>query len=197
MQALDRSLFLYFNGLHSPASDVFWLLMTNNWTWVAFFIPVGYLVFNRYGKQGFWVALCVPLLFLLADQGTNLAKFYFMRPRPCRAEELQGLVHFIAPRCSLYGFWSAHAANATAQIVFFMAIGLVKRPRRRYVYPLFILFALTVSFSRIMVGVHYPGDILTGAAYGALCGLAVYGLYVRFLRKRLTAADRHGNPKNT
>lgn len=51
MQALDRSLFLYFNGLHSPASDVFWLLMTNNWTWVAFFIPVGYLVFNRYGKQ--------------------------------------------------------------------------------------------------------------------------------------------------
>eukprot|EP01031_Cornospumella_fuschlensis_P020041 gene20041-24560_t len=115
MVELDHSLFLFLNGLHSPVSDAFWLVMTGNWAWAAFFIPVAYFVFKKYGKQGFWMALAVPLLFLLADQGTNVAKFWFERPRPCREPALEGLVHFIASHCGLYGFWSAHAANSVAQ----------------------------------------------------------------------------------
>jgi len=184
---LDRSLFLFINGLNVPATDAFWLFATSNWFWIFFFVPTVYFLFKKFGRFGLVVAVCIPVLFLLADQGTNLAKFYFMRPRPCRAEDLTGLVYFIAPRCSPYGFWSAHAANAFAQIAFFICLFNSIRDKtatrfRRILFPYFILFGFLVSVSRIMVGVHYPGDILVGALYGVICGLLVYVLYRYFTR---------------
>jgi undecaprenyl-diphosphatase len=36
--------------------------------------------------------------------------------------------------------------------------------------PLFVLLAAAIGFSRVYVGVHYPGDILGGALVGVLCG---------------------------
>lgn len=195
MLELDRSLFLFLNGRHTPVSDAFWTAMTEHWVWAAFFIPVAYFVFKKYGRQGFWMALAVPLLFLLADQGTNIAKYWFERPRPCREPELQGLVHFLAPHCGLYGFWSAHAANSTAQVTFFMGVGVVPVHLRKWVYPGFVLFAFMVSFSRIMVGVHYPGDILTGAAYGLLCGFLVCRLYRWGEKKWLKTGNGDGYRK--
>lgn len=185
MVELDHSLFLFLNGQHSPVSDAFWLVMAGNWVWAVFFVPVAYFVFKKYGRQGFWMVLAVPLLFLLADQGTNLAKFWFERPRPCREPALAGTVHFIASHCGVYGFWSAHAANSMAQVVFFIGVGVVPVWARRWAYPLFILFVLLVSLSRIMVGVHYPGDTLVGWLYGACCGFLVCRLYLWVEKKYL------------
>lgn len=191
MLEVDRSLFLWLNGCHHPVMDTFWLAMTSNWVWVLFFIPVAYFLFKKYGKKGFFPAVCVSLLFLVADQGTNVAKYYFVRPRPCRAEELQGLVHFIASHCGEYGFWSAHAANVFAQVTFFIVLGVIPSHLRRYIYPYFIVFALLVSVSRIMVGVHYPIDILVGMVYGMVCGLLVYALYM-FLAKKFKIEPING-----
>lgn len=184
MSQLDRSLFLYLNGLHSSATDPLWVFITSNWFWIFFFVPVAYFLFKKYGKKSFMPALCVPLLFLLADQGTNLIKNYFERLRPCQVEDLLGLIHFLAPHCGLYGFWSAHAANSFAQITFFMCLGIIPHGiHRKLFYPYFILFATLVSLSRVMVGVHYPGDILFGMIYGILCGLLVYVLFKYILKK--------------
>lgn len=185
MQAVDRSLFLFINGLHHPLTDGFWLFMTSNWAWLFFFVPVGYWLFTRLGKKGIYPALCVALLFLLADQGTNVAKYFFARPRPCLDEELKMSMHFLAPYCGTKGsFWSAHAANVIAQITFFIGIGLVPITTRKLVYPYFFLFGFLVALSRIMVGVHYPFDILVGSVYGFFCGVLVLFLY-RWLTKKL------------
>lgn len=178
MHELDRSLFLHLNGLHSPAMDGFWIFVTGNWAWAFLFVPIAFFIFKKFGRKGFVPALCVPLLFLLADQGSNLIKNLVARPRPCRAEDLQGLVHFTASHCGQYGFWSAHAANVFAQITFFILLGIIPLGRQRKIwYPYFILFGLLVSISRIMVGVHYPGDIVAGMLYGIICGLFVYAIY--------------------
>ena len=63
-------------------------------------------------------------------------------------------------------FPSGHSASALA---FAVAVGDVAPALRM---PLRAA-AVTVAFSRVYTGVHYPGDVLVGAATGALLGRAV------------------------
>jgi len=53
------------------------------------------------------------------------------------------------------------------------------------------LLATAVAFSRVYVGVHYPGDVLAGAVLGAAVGLAAIVL-VRRLRPTSAARPRSG-----
>ncbi len=178
MTELDSRLFLFLNGLHHPFTDPFWLAMSDHWVWLFYLLPAIYFYVRRYGKRSFIPLLFIPLLFLVADQGTNLAKAFFERPRPCRADELAGMVHFIAPGCSLYGFWSGHAANAFAQIAFFRLIAPAGNGKvGKLLYGFLIVWASTVALSRVMVGVHYPGDIFTGALFGTACGWLMYRVF--------------------
>ena len=69
-----------------------------------------------------------------------------------------------------YSLPSGHAATAFAG-----AVALSYLWRRAA--PLFFLLAAAIAYSRVYVGVHYPGDVLLGAAIGAAVGAAwVYGL---------------------
>jgi len=183
----DRSLFLWMNSFHTPASDAFWLFMTGKWAWVLLFAPALYYVFKAYKLKGFYTVIAVLFVFLIADQGSNLAKMYVERPRPCRETDLAALMHYIAPGCSAYGFWSGHSANAFAQITFFMLLGVVPAGNaRKIMYPYWVLWAALVAISRVMVGVHYPGDILVGMLYGVFSGALVYAVFHR-VRKRFKA----------
>jgi undecaprenyl-diphosphatase len=60
-----------------------------------------------------------------------------------------------------FGFVSSHAANSFA-IAWF--VGRILKSKKAW--TLMVSWALVVSYSRIYLGVHYPGDILGGALIG-------------------------------
>ena len=99
-----------------------------------------------------------------------------MRPRPCHAPDLLGLVHLPTGRCGgAYGFVSSHAAN-----FFGLAVYLGLLLREGWLFGLLLIAAVLVGYSRIYMGVHYPGDILAGGLLGALAGWAIAWAYKRW-----------------
>jgi undecaprenyl-diphosphatase len=120
-------------------------------------------------------ALLLPLVAadLLADLTSDVIKALTDRPRPpLRYPEPHPLIG--VPRDS--SFPSGHAATSFACATVLTAY----EPR---LAPLWIVLASAVAFSRVYVGVHYPLDVIGGAALGVVVGLAV--LYAtRALRRR-------------
>lgn len=90
-----------------------------------------------------------------------LLKNLIDRQRPF--EVINGLSRLVAEPAGA-SFPSGHTAGAFAACWL-----LYKYLPRRYGVPLLILGVL-MGFSRIYVGVHYPSDVIAGAAVGCLCG---------------------------
>ena len=140
----------------------------------------------------------VGLVILLADRiSSGFFKPFFHRFRPTHDPEIMGLVDVVnGYRSGKYGFLSGHAANSFGVITF---VSLLIR-RKGFTFALIIWAALN-CYSRIYLGVHFPGDILCGTLLGCLIGVLVYYLY-RFLNKKIFSREyshviAHQNNKYT
>ena len=170
----DQALFLWLNQYHLDLLDPIVYFFTQTLPWVPLYLFLIFLVWKAYGKQGWWVILGVLFAILLADQITSaLMKPFFERLRPCHDVLLNGMIHNYGKCGGMYGFASSHAANSFA-IATAMYLGLsFKFPSVRWLF----LWAVFFSYTRIYLGVHYPGDILVGALVGTLSGMAGYRLF--------------------
>ncbi|MDE3011713.1 MAG: phosphatase PAP2 family protein [Pseudomonadota bacterium] len=115
-------------------------------------------------------ALAVEALLaaLLATAGVHLLKPLVHMPRP--AAVIDGIV-VIGPRLMAGSFPSGHTASAFTVLGLLVLGGLV----RGWLPALAALgLALLVGLSRVVVGAHWPADVLAGAALGwCSAGLAV------------------------
>lgn len=179
---LDKDLFLYLNNLGTPLWDGFWLFMTEKINQAPLVLILLYFFYKYFGLRGTIITLVVvAALITVSDQLSNLFKnVIFMRPRPCQIEGVGEFTRFIAERCGRHGYFSAHAST-TMGIAFFTGLALQKR--LKYIFPFMVLWSVIVSYSRIYIGVHYPGDIITGMAIGILLGLGAYKLHIFLVAK--------------
>ena len=178
---LDRELFLYLNNLGSSSWDPFWLLVTDKWTAIPLYALLLYLIFKKFGLKGMLItAVLVAVLITVTDQLANVFKHAFERPRPCRQEGVMEFSRYIAERCGRFGYFSAHASNSAGVAIF---LGVIFRRYFSKLIWFLLLWALVVSYSRIYLGVHYPGDILTGMFIGAGLGYLVALLHPYLLKR--------------
>jgi undecaprenyl-diphosphatase len=172
LNALDIALFWRLNrDAASPLLDGLMLLVSARLTWVL--VALAILCWGLWRRDRALLHLCLLVALTLgaSDLFTyQVLKSGFARERPCH--QLKD-VRLVEPSCGGdYGLPSNHAANSMATAV---AVSLYTRRRR--VAAGFFLGALLVGYSRIYVGVHFPGDVVVGFAAGALVGFAVYRLY--------------------
>lgn len=179
LKNIDQSLFLFLNGIHNGFFDHVMLTITKGIVWIPLYLVFLYLLIRKYKWQTLIILVFTALLILVSDQLTNLAKESFQRLRPSHEPGL--MVHIVeAYKGEIYGFWSAHAANNFAIAIFL--IMLLGKYHRYFFIPA-LLYALIMSYTRIYLGLHYPGDILAGMIAGGLIGFII-GKFCRWTLKR-------------
>ena len=147
--------------------------------WLGLALVLGGLSWRRP-----WLALRVAVTILLAEMASGLLKAAIGRDRPPLADpEPEPLVGVPAT----HSFPSGHAT------VSFACATILALAIPRLAWPLFGLAAL-VAFSRVYVGVHYPLDIVAGAALGVALGVGVRRA-ARLLRRAAAPSEALRAPR--
>ena len=170
--AADAALFTALNG--ATASPWFDHLILAASSPPAFVLPVAAAVtyaLARAGRRRFaLIVLLGAALIGPLDAGASAVKKSVGRTRPCGAVPAARVVSHCPESPS---FPSNHAANA------FALAALASAWRRRLALIAFP-YAAVIAYSRIHLGVHYPGDVIAaailGTAYGVVVGAALRGV---------------------
>ena len=183
LKDLDVALFLFLNNLHSQFFDFIFYWISQKFFWIPLY---AYLLWYLYKHEKVdLVAMLIAIVFAitLSDQlASTVLKNWVMRLRPCNEPSLVGLVHTVNGYCGgLYGFVSSHAANSFSLYAFVITIVNGRKWSFRY-YLLF--WAIIHSYSRIYLGVHYPGDIICGALLGLVVGFTIAKVYLYYKKIR-------------
>lgn len=176
---LDHQLFLFLNGLHVGWLDPVMTFISSELGWVPFYAVLVFLVFYKYKWKGLWVLLGVVVAITLSDQiASHVFKPLVMRLRPCHDPLIKDIVYLPNGHCGgKYSFMSSHAANtfALASLIF-----MTMKKHYSKIGWLMFPWAAVVSYSRIYMGAHFPGDVICGAALGLAVGFGI-GYLTRFV----------------
>ena len=177
---IDSDALMAVNGLHDVFQDAFWWMLTAKWSSILLVLALAWVLMHQNRRHALLMLWMLAFTVLVADQvSSGLIKHLVERLRPTHDPSLENAVHVInGYRGGLYGFVSSHAAN-------FFAVSTLTALIMRYRVVAIGLFtwALLQCYSRVYLGVHYPGDILGGIIVGVLVGWFIWFL-MRWIERR-------------
>ena len=187
----DRLATLSVNG----SGSLFWDGVADIYTSVYIWIPVAFIAIllilrNINSKQILFVLLMIALTILCCDQlASSVFKPLFHRLRPTRDPFILDMIDTVnGYRGGLYGFFSSHAANSFGIAVLFMWLV------RDLKFGLSVgIWAALNSMIRTYLGVHFVGDILTGAIVGTLVASIIYGIYTALSKNSHKKVSHNSN----
>lgn len=154
-------------------SILVWFLATY-FIWLIFLVLIGLIVFSADKKQELGIVFYVLLSAVLARGITELIRFFYHKPRPF--EVIGGIGKLFSEYSP--AFPSGHAtfffALATAVFLYHRKLGMI-----------FFAMALVNSLARVASGVHWPSDILAGAAVGIITALILFKFFEK-IRLRIS-----------
>lgn len=162
---IDQSVFFFFNGKHNLFWDVAMSLFTRTEIWSFFFLSIVFFIIKKYRLKSLFIFFFLILCIVISDQFSVFIKETVQRFRPSHDPFIQDLVHTVMKKGGLYGFFSSHATNTFSVAMF---LSLIFKNFRFSV--LLFFWAALASYTRIYLGLHYPGDILAGVLIGCLIG---------------------------
>ena len=170
----DKSLMLTLTFREHTSFDMFWFYYTKLSCWIPL---VTVLLFTLWiwhpsdNRHRLLLMVSIALLILVLDQtSSGLIKPFVERLRPSHDITISEYLNYVnSYRGGRYGFVSGHATNIVGITTWLCHIFRTKVAR-----AVFILFAVTLCYSRIYLGVHFPGDIICGSILGyVLASLAI------------------------
>lgn len=173
---LDRQLFHFINhDLGNPFFDWLMPLLRNTRFWIPLYVFILVFCIWKYRKAGVIIVILFALSAGFADfTSVHVMKNTVQRLRPCR-DPVVSPTDVSRVSCGTgYSFPSTHAADHFAMAVF---ISLVFCRKWRWIWLWALLWAASISFAQIYVGVHFPIDVTAGALYGSLVGWLFYILF--------------------
>ena len=174
----DKHLLLALNGSDSTFLDSVIMTLTTAQTWIPLYVALLFVVIrvNRNVREVLLIfvaaGICVALAGAVDDE---IVKPLVARWRPTHDPEIGHLIDTVdGYRGGNYGFFSAHAANTFSIAIFFSLL-----MRQRLFTIFMVCWSLTNCYTRLYLGVHYPGDITVGLIWGGFVGWLVYRIYCR------------------
>ena len=177
LNSWDQWLFVQLNSRYTnPVFDFILPYFRDSVFWAPLYIFMLAFVMLNYGKKGFWWSIAFLCTVAIADMvSSRIFKEGFERLRPCQDPLFAENVRLLLKHCSSsYSFTSSHAANHFG-IATFMSLTAF-RQFGRWIW-LFFVWAIFVAYAQIYVGVHYPLDVLGGAAIGVLAAVLTANVF--------------------
>ena len=174
LERFDQQLFLFINSANSPFFDQVMHTLSGKLIWFPLYLAILIFLGVKYKRKFLIILIFIILAATLADQSSVIVKNIFHRLRPCHEPSLLAIVHLVNGECGgIYGFVSSHATNS-----FDVALLSLSFIKKRWYSISILLWAGIISYSRVYLGVHYPGDVIFGALLGSFIGWGIYNLYV-------------------
>lgn len=143
------------------------ILIFLNYTIWLFFFYLSYLLI-KHDFSFFWLLL---LTTLLAEIIERFIKKKFFWPRPMFLRHDQTPAGLVDKWYRAGAFPSGHTIKATFFLLFIISVP---------VFPLWLFFLIVIPllWFRVLVGFHYPIDILGGIIIGVLIWLLIFSLKI-------------------
>lgn len=172
----DTQALLWINGMHCDYADNLMEMISGRFVWIPLYVSLAVMMFRHFDRRIAAACIVAAVILLVLDDQicSSVVRRAVGRLRPANPDNpISPLVHIVdGYRGGPFGFPSAHSTNSWG-LAFLMTYVF----RRHLIAWPMALWAVLMCYSRMYLGVHYPGDLLAGMLLGMMLSTMVYCLF--------------------